>query len=95
MNRLTLTNLSLRYPWLVLLAVLGVTVFFGSQFPKVRFDNDPENMLSKDEFVRVFHHETKQKFGLYDFVIVGIVNEKNPDGIFNVHTLRNIDTLTH
>ena len=94
MKRLAMTNFSIRHPWLVLVLVMAITVFFGAQFPKVHFDNDPENMLSKDEFVRVFHHETKKKFGLYDFVIVGIVNEENPDGIFNVETLRHIDTLT-
>jgi len=94
MKRLALTRFSIRFPWLVMLLVLGITIFFGAQFPKVHFDNDPENMLSEDEFVRVFHHETKQKFGLYDFVIVGVVNEENSDGIFNVETLQRIDTLT-
>ncbi len=94
MKRLALTNFSLRHPWIILAAVAAVTVFFGLQFPKVHFDNDPENMLSEDEFVRVFNHETKAKFGLYDFVIVGVVNETNPDGVFNVETLRNVDTLT-
>ena len=94
MKRLGMVNFSVRFPWVVLGLVLVITVFFGMQFPKVHFDNDPENMLSKDEFVRVFHHETKEKFGLYDFVIVGIVNDQNPDGIFNVETLSHIDTLT-
>jgi len=93
-KRLALTNFSLKHPWLVMAAVIGVVLFFGSQFPKVHFDNDPENMLSKDEFVRVFHHETKEKYGLYDFVIVGVVNESDKDGIFNVQTLKHIDTLT-
>ncbi|MFC1889385.1 RND family transporter [Thermodesulfobacteriota bacterium] len=51
-------------------------------------------MLSENEFVRVFHHQVKEKFGLYDFVIVGIVNDTDPDGIFNVQTLRNVDNLT-
>ncbi|MBN1880480.1 MMPL family transporter [bacterium] len=95
MNRLTLTDFSLRHPLFVILAVLLVTVLAALQFPNVHFDNDPENMLSEDEFVRLFHHETKQKFGLYDFVIVGIVNEDNPDGIFNVETLQRVDLLTH
>ncbi|HPQ42012.1 MAG TPA: MMPL family transporter, partial [bacterium] len=95
MNRLTLTNFSLKHPWIVIIAVAILTVLAGSQFPKVNFDNDPENMLSKDEFVRVFHHETQEKFGLYDFVIVGVVNEENPDGIFNVETLKRVDTLTY
>ena len=94
MKRLALTNFSLRHPWLVLLAVIGMSGLFLAQFPKVHFDNDPENMLSKDEFVRIFHHETKERYGLYDFVIVGVVNETDPDGIFNVGTLHHVDRLT-
>lgn len=92
--KLKLVNFSLRFPWLIiLLAVLAVTSGL-LQFPKVKFDNDPENMLSTNEYVRVFHNQTKKKFALYDFVIVGIVNTNNPDGVFNVETLGRIDTLT-
>jgi uncharacterized protein len=94
MKRLALTNFGLRFPWLVLAMVVVAVVVFGSRFPNVRFDNDPENMLAEDEAVRVFHHKVKETFGLYDFVIVGIVNTEHPDGIFNVETLRRIDTLT-
>ena len=36
-------------------------VGFGSQFPKVSFDNDPENMLAEDEYIRVFHNQVKAK----------------------------------
>jgi predicted RND superfamily exporter protein len=94
MKRLALTNFSLRHPWLVLTAVAAALIAFGSQFPKVHFDNDPENMLSEGEFVRAFHHQVKEKFSLYDFVIVGIVNETHPDGIFNTATLARIHQLT-
>jgi predicted RND superfamily exporter protein len=70
------------------------TLALASQFPKVHFDNDPENMLAKDEPVRVFHDRVKEKFALYDFVIAGVVNETDKDGIFNPDTLQRIYTLT-
>ncbi|ORJ60618.1 efflux RND transporter permease subunit [Geothermobacter hydrogeniphilus] len=92
--KLWLTGFSMKYPRLVLLLVLAVTVVFGWQFPKVKFDNDPENMLDAHEAVRVFHHQVKEKFSLYDFVIVGVSNEQDADGIFNVGTLDRIDRLT-
>ena len=92
--KLKLTNFSLRFPWIVILLVLAAVIFGAAQFPKVQFDNDPENMLSPDEPVRVFHNRTKDKYALYDFVIVGIVNTNHPDGVFNVETLGRIDTLT-
>lgn len=94
MNTLSLTNFALKRPWLVLGLTLVFTVVFGIQFPKVNFDNDPENMLAADEPVRLYHHEVKETFALYDFVIVGVVNEQHEDGIFNVDTLGKIHTLT-
>jgi predicted RND superfamily exporter protein len=89
--RLTLTNFSLKRPWIVILLAVVCTTIFAMQFPKVKFDNDPENMLSKDEHIRIYHNEVKARFALYDFVIVGIVND---NGVFNVETLTRIDNLT-
>ncbi len=89
-----MTNFSIRHPWLIVILVLVFTALLMTQFPKAQFDNDPENMLSKDEYVRIFHHQVKEKYSLYDFVIVGIVNNTHPDGIFNVETLGRIYGLT-
>lgn len=92
--KLALTNFSIRRPGVVLLVIVAATALFATQFPKVEFDNDPENMLAEDEHIRVFHNLVKQKYSLYDFVIVGIVNNSHPDGIFNVSTLNRIHELT-
>ena len=92
--KLKLTNFSLRFPWIVTLLVLVAVIFGAAQFPKVQFDNDPENMLSPDEPIRVFHNQNKANYDLYDMVIVGVVNTNHPDGVFNVETLGRIDTLT-
>nr|WP_320114541.1 MMPL family transporter [uncultured Desulfuromonas sp.] len=92
--KLALTQFSLKRPWLIIITVLALVVAFAVQFPAVTFDNDPENMLSADEPVRIFHHEVKDKYALYDFVIVGVVNETDPDGVFNVATLNRLDHLT-
>jgi predicted RND superfamily exporter protein len=56
-------------------------------------DTDPENMLEAEEPVRVFHNTMKKEFGLNDMVVVGVVNSKNPDGVFNVKTLKNVHEL--
>ncbi len=94
MNRLTLTNFSLKHPVITMLLIVIVSGLFLVQFPKVNFDNDPENMLNKDEPVRLFHHKIKELYGLYDFVIVGVINDIDPNGIFNPGTLKRVDTLT-
>ena len=92
--KLAMTNFSMRHPWFVIIVVLAITAFLMAQFPKVHFDNDPENMLSEDEHVRILHHQIKERFRLYDFVIVGIVNDRHPNGIFNKETLGRIYDLT-
>ena len=48
----------------------------------VRVDTDPENMLSEDEAVRVFHNRLKREMALHDMVVLGVVNETHPDGVF-------------
>jgi len=65
-----------------------------SQFHHITVDTDPENMLSKDEPVREFHHEAKERFGLSDIVVVGIINQRHPQGVFNADSLERIYELT-
>ncbi len=77
------------YALMVLLAVL-----LGSQIPRITIDTDPENMLSEDQADRVFHNLVEERFGLYDAVVVGLVNETDPAGIYNVDSLRALHTLS-
>lgn len=80
---------------LLLLAALP-TLFPGvfSMLPPLRVDTDPENMLSSDEPVRVFHNQMKKALTLHDIVVVGVVNDKDPDGVFNPASLERIHRLT-
>ena len=57
-------------------------------------DTDPENMLAADEPVRVFHNEKKATFGLYDMVVVGVVNDTHENGVFNQRSLTEVYQLT-
>ncbi len=78
-----------------LLAVLPSV--FPKTFPflnSIKIDTDPENMLPEDEPVRVFHDKMKEEMGLHDMVVVGVVNEKDPNGVFTPETLANIYELT-
>jgi len=60
----------------------------------VQVDTDPENMLSRKEAVRVLHNEMKGLFSLHDMVVLGIVNDKHPDGVFNPESLGKVYELT-
>jgi predicted RND superfamily exporter protein len=60
----------------------------------VSVDTDPENMLADDEPVRVFHRQMKKALGLHDMVVVGVVNDAHPDGVFNPESLKRVYELT-
>ncbi len=77
---------------IVLLAVF--TLATGSLIPLIKVDTDPENMLAEDEAVRVFHNLTKKRFALSDMVVLGVVNNKNANGIFIPASLTRIYELT-
>ena len=47
---------------------------------RVHIDTDPENMLPQDQPSRVFHNKVKDDFALHDMLVVGVVNETDPDG---------------
>jgi predicted RND superfamily exporter protein len=89
-----LADWSIRHPRTVMLAVTGLVVALGSQIPRIAIDTDPENMLPADQPARVLHNEAKETFRLYDLIVVGIVNEGDPDGVFNPASLARIHELT-
>ncbi len=81
----------------VLLALAVLPSIWPATFAplhSVAVDTDPENMLAEDEPVRVFHDQAKRRYDLYDMVVVGIVNETDPNGVFNPGSLARIFDLT-
>jgi len=85
---------SIRHPRTIIAAVIVLVLGLGSQIPRIVIDTDPENMLPADQASRVFHNQVKKDFTLYDTIVVGVVNETDPDGVFNPASLRNIHRLT-
>jgi hypothetical protein len=85
---------SIRKPKTVTAVLVIFTLLLASLMVKVRVDTDPENMLREDEPVRVFHNQVKGEFDLHDFVVLGVVNEQNPAGIFNIESLTRVHELT-
>ena len=89
-----LIHFSFNRPKLTVALTAAIVILAAAQFPRIRIDTDPENMLSADEFVRVFHHNVKKEFALFDFIVLGIVNEAHPDGVFNPDTLNKVYRIT-
>ncbi len=81
---------SIDHPWVIIIAVTVITIFFAAQLPGIKIDTDPENMLRADEPARLFDHEVKEEFAISDFIAVGVVSE---DGAFNSRLLGNIHAI--
>ncbi len=103
----TAVQKSMDHPWLVagatalLTAVIALLAVVPTLAPgalpglqTIQVDTDPENMLSKDEAVRVFHKDMERVFALNDMVVLGVVNEENSHGVFNAESLRRVYDLT-
>jgi len=89
--------------WVMVVVTIGlaglaaVPSLWPERFPylnAVKVDTDPENMLRESEPVREFHKEMKEKLGIHDMVVVGVVNEENAEGVFNPVSLSRIKALT-
>jgi len=88
------TEFSIEHHRLVTIVMVLITLVLGALMPLIKVDTDPENMLSADEPVRVFHDQTKKSFALSDIVVVGIINNKDPNGVFNPQSLARVYELT-
>ncbi len=102
-----LTRASINHPKLIagLVALATTCLFLLAGLPSLwpdrftalnplKVDTDPENMLPEDEAVRVFHSQMKREMALYDMVVLGVVNEIHPDGVFNPESLAKVYELT-
>ncbi len=78
----------------VFMLMLAAVVVAGWQFPNIQIDTDPENMLSIDEPVRLDHHQLKKDFKLSDLIVVGIVDETSPQGVWRPEVLQRVKQLT-
>ncbi|MEW6027103.1 MAG: MMPL family transporter [Planctomycetota bacterium] len=92
MRKFSLVEFSVNHPRWVIFIVIILSIIGLSQFPKVRTDTNPKNMLPANSDVRVWNDEVDKTFALYeDMIAVGIVNEQ---GILNPATLGKIQRIT-
>lgn len=89
-----MVGFSTEHPRLLTAVMVIVTLALAAFMPRVNIDTDPENMLSEDDPARVFHDRMKKEFAVHDMIVVGVVNEGHPDGVFNPDSLRKIHRLT-
>lgn len=86
---------AINKPKSVIMYMLLLTVALMAFLPNIKIDTDPENMLSADEDVRIKHHEMKERYNMYDMIVLGIINDKHPQGVFNQESLTKVYNLTN
>ena len=92
MRKFSLVEFSVEHPKLVVFLAVVLSLLFMTQFPKMRTDTNPKNMLPATSEVRVWNDEVEKTFSLYeDMIVLGIVNEQ---GILNQDTLAKIERIT-
>lgn len=89
-----ISRFSLKHYKGVTVAMVLITLVLAAFISMIQVDTDPENMLTTDEPIRVFHDQTKKAFDLSDMVVLGIVNQNDSEGVFNPESLRKIYELT-
>jgi len=92
MKRFSLVEFSVDHPRLIVALSIIISLLFMTQFPKVRTDTNPKNMLPPTSAVRVWNDEVEKTFSLYeDMIVLGVQSEK---GILNADTLGRIQRIT-
>ncbi|MDH5305093.1 MAG: efflux RND transporter permease subunit [Gammaproteobacteria bacterium] len=81
-------------PKLIYTLVLLAVVVLGAFIARIQIDTDPENMLPATQADRLFHNAIEDRFTLHDAIVIGMVNEKDPNGIYNVASLAALHSLT-
>jgi len=90
--RQQLVEFSAGHPRIVVGLTLLLTAVFGLQFPEIKIDTDPKNMLPETSQVRRYNDQVEGWFGLHpDVIVLGIRNE---EGLFNPESLRRIERIT-
>ncbi len=80
---------------ITIVAISTLTGMWSSVVSPLTIDTDPESMLVYDNPVRVTHREQKEKFAIYDLLVVGISNNTHTNGVYNPKTLSNVYELVN
>src|SRR3970040_2532305 len=92
MRKFSLVEFSVGHPKLIVSLTIIFTLAFMTQFPRMRTDTNPKNMLPATSDVRVWNDEVDKTFALYeDMIVLGIVNEKS---VLNKETLGKVQRIT-
>ena len=81
----------LRYPWVIIGVILVITVFFGTQLPNLKINNEVDIFLPDDHPSIVAKNKMEEEYGSSEIIAVAINFKKdNILTIENMNMIRNI-----
>jgi predicted RND superfamily exporter protein len=81
-----------KHPWVIVGVIAAITVFFASQLPKVRMDNNVTSFLPEDNQARVVNKHLEAEYG--DELTVIVVLEPTDGMVFDRAFLSRIKEFT-
>jgi predicted RND superfamily exporter protein len=81
-----------KYPWLILLVIGIITVFFAFQLPRAELDNNNIRFVPEDDEARVISNNIDDIFGSSQFILVGL--ERQYGDVFDPAFLQRIREFT-
>jgi predicted RND superfamily exporter protein len=91
----SIIHVSTERPKTVYAVILALVLITGALISRIQIDTDPENMLPATQSDRQFHNEVEKRFTYHDAIVVGVVNETDPNGIYNVKSLEALHRLSN
>ena len=91
----SIIHVATEWPRSVYAVIIALVVILGAMIFRIQIDTDPENMLPADQSDRVFHNAVEDRFTYHDAIVVGVVNETHPNGIYNVDSLNALHRLSN
>ena len=85
-------NILYRHPWLNILAILLITLFFALQLRNLRLDNDVMNFIPEDHPEALAYERTSELFG--SRMILGVGIEFKNGSIFEPENISCLSSLT-
>jgi predicted RND superfamily exporter protein len=78
-----------RYPYLIVIVICAITVFFAFQLPKAELDNNNIRFIPEDDETRQTSRNIDEIFGSSLFILVGL--ERKYGDVFDASFLRRIE----
>ena len=70
------SQIVIRFPWLTILLLMGITVFLALQIPKIKIDNELTTFLPENDPAKQFYSDVEEIFGSQIMAVIGLYIEE-------------------